>query len=68
MAKTRVWLENKIIENLKFEYNEKIFNEFKFYPTLSHIVEIALCELESYKKNKEINISFTKRGKRLIIK
>jgi hypothetical protein len=68
MAKERVSIDDKLIQRLYEYYSKSIDNEFNLKPTNSQLVEIALSELEAYKKNKEINIYFTKKGKRLIIK
>jgi len=68
MAKIRVLISKRFIIKLKDQYEQKMIEEFGLIPTDSQLIEIALCELDAYKKNKEINIGFTKKGKRLIIK
>jgi hypothetical protein len=68
MTKVRVWIEKSIIEKLRNNYENQIYEEFGFLPSQTKLIEIALKELEAYKENKEIKINFTKKGKKLIIK
>ena len=68
MVKKRVFIDSISINKLKESYSKKLENEFGFEPTESQLIEIGLAELEAYQKNKTLNISFSKKGKKLIIK
>jgi hypothetical protein len=63
MATYRIRIDDRIIKNLKNQYEQNIVEEYKKQPTLSQIVTVALLDLECLKTGKEINIKFLKNDK-----
>ena len=63
MTTVRIRIDDKIIKKLRTEYEKKIIEEYKKYPSPSQIVMLALLELECLKTGREVDIKFMKNEK-----
>jgi len=63
MTTIRIRIDNRIIKNLRKQYENKIKQEYNEIPTDSNIVTVALLELEVLKTSREVEIKFLKNGK-----
>jgi len=63
MTTTRITINNKLLKELKTQYENKIYNEFKIIPSASVLVTIGILELKAMKNNINLEIKFNKNGK-----
>jgi len=63
MTTIRIRINDRLLKNLRNQYETLIKQEYKKNPTDSQIVIIALLELECLKTGKEVDIKFMKNEK-----